>query len=76
MRHSVVPAPPRPPVTRLVLSGLYTLSAVVGLVCGGPAHRILAAVLLTAALAGLLSARAVRRPEPPRHVPASRRRHA
>ncbi|MGV4890596.1 hypothetical protein ACSR0Z_29105, partial [Streptomyces viridosporus] len=76
MRHSVVSAPSRPPATRLVLSGLYALSAVVGLVCGGPMHRSLAAVLLITALAGLLTAQAVCRPGPSRGGPAPGRRHA
>jgi hypothetical protein len=59
-----------------VLSGLYALSAVVGLVHGGPVHRALAAVLLITALAGLLSAKAVRRSGPPRGRPLPGRRHA
>ncbi|MEV5428148.1 hypothetical protein [Streptomyces sp. NPDC052701] len=76
MRHSVVSAPPRHAVTRLVLSGLYALSAVVGLLYGGPTHQALAVVLLITALAGLLSAKAARRPGPPRGGPLPGRRHA
>ncbi|MFI6208141.1 hypothetical protein ACIBAI_17350 [Streptomyces sp. NPDC051041] len=76
MRHSVASAPSRRAVARPVLSGVYALSAVVGLAYGGPAHQALAAVLLVAALAGPLSAKAVRRPGPPRGGSLPGRRHA
>ncbi|MGC3000659.1 hypothetical protein ACPF8X_20440 [Streptomyces sp. G35A] len=76
MRHSVLFAPPRHPVNRLLLSGLYGLSAVVALVHGGPVHQALATVFLITALAGLLSAKAVRRSGPSRGRGLPGRRHA
>ncbi|MFI8193447.1 hypothetical protein ACIF8T_32520 [Streptomyces sp. NPDC085946] len=76
MRHSVASAPPRHMGTRLVLSGLYALSAVVGFVHGGPTHRALAVVLLITALVALLSTKPVRRSGPPRSGPLPGRRHA
>ncbi|GGX59305.1 hypothetical protein [Streptomyces minutiscleroticus] len=77
MRHSVLSSPPRSATSRLVLSGVYVLSAVAGLVYGTTAHQVLAAVLLVAGLAGTLSVRAVRRSGLPRRASlAEGRRHA